>query len=278
MIIFQKICIGIILLFSVLNNLSADENINQLQSDNSDTKGIKIINIWRNCSFVKKSEGVNCYLLNTGNGFILIDTGAALKNRQTGEDFVKELENAGCVPGKLNMIILTHADSDHVGYCTMLREKYGTRILMHRKEKTAAEKGDMFQSREKTGVLTKTLIRVIFFFYKKIYDIEVPEFSPDILVDDDYDLSAYGIGAKILHLPGHSSGSIGILTYDGNLFCGDLFTNLEKPELNSLVDDSDAMKASLEKIKKLQILKVYPGHGKPFSMNEYLYNIDKEKL
>ncbi|HWR70506.1 MAG TPA: MBL fold metallo-hydrolase, partial [Dehalococcoidia bacterium] len=54
---------------------------------------------------------VNCYLIETDSGFVLIDTGAS--NRR--KDIEKELESAGCKPGDLKLIILTHGDFDHMG-------------------------------------------------------------------------------------------------------------------------------------------------------------------
>ncbi|RLF33000.1 MAG: MBL fold metallo-hydrolase, partial [Thermoplasmata archaeon] len=88
----------------------------------------------------------------------------------------------------------------------------------------------------------------------------------DLYIDEGYDLSEYGLDAKVLHIPGHSKGSIGILTADGDLFCGDLFENKDKPVLNSIMDDLMAANASVEKLKSLNINTVYPGHGKPFPM------------
>ena len=83
---------------------------------------------------------------------------------------------------------------------------------------------------------------------------------PDVEVADGFDLSKYGLNAKVVHIPGHSKGSIGVLTDDGNLYCGDfLYTT---PGMN-FVDDMEARKASLEKLKKLPIRKIFPGHGKP---------------
>ena len=52
---------------------------------------------------------INCYLVKTDNRFILIDTGRA-KKRNIIE---KELEKAGCYPGNLRLILLTHGDFDH---------------------------------------------------------------------------------------------------------------------------------------------------------------------
>jgi len=94
-------------------------------------------------------------------------------------------------------------------------------------------------------------------------------FKPDLYIEDRYDLSEYGFYAKALHIPGHSKGSIGILTAGGDLFCGDLLENTDKPVLNSIIDDLAAANTSVGKLKSLKINTVYPGHGKPFPMDMF---------
>jgi glyoxylase-like metal-dependent hydrolase (beta-lactamase superfamily II) len=54
-------------------------------------------------------------------------------------------------------------------------------------------------------------------------------FKPDLYIDEGYDFSGYGFDAKVLELPGHSKGSIGTLMTSGDLFCGDLLVNTDKP-------------------------------------------------
>lgn len=94
-------------------------------------------------------------------------------------------------------------------------------------------------------------------------------FNPDVYVEDGHDLSEYGFDAKVLHIPGHSKDSIGILTASGNLFRGDLLTNMDNPALNSLIDDPLAANASVGKLKRLKINTIYHGHGKPFPMSSF---------
>ncbi len=53
----------------------------------------------------------------------------------------KELENAGCKPGNLQLIVLTHGDTDHAGNCAYLREKYGAQIAMHSDDSGMVERG-----------------------------------------------------------------------------------------------------------------------------------------
>ena len=59
---------------------------------------------------------VNCYLIETDTGYILIDTGCS--NKRT--ELEKELERAGCKPDNLKLIVLTHGDFDHTSNACLL--------------------------------------------------------------------------------------------------------------------------------------------------------------
>ena len=203
---------------------------------------------------------VNCYLVKTDDSYVMIDTGMPNK-RQVIE---KEIENAGCHPGELKLIILTHGDLDHTGNAAYFRKKYGTKIAMHHDDVGMVEHGDMFWSRKNPNVIVKVLSNQ--FFGLK----EVDRFVPDLTIEDGYDFSSFGFQAKALHLPGHTKGSIEILTCDNDLFCGDLLGNINNPSRFSLIDDSAEAEASIKKLKNLNIKTVYPGHGKPFPMSSLM--------
>jgi len=205
---------------------------------------------------------VNCYLIKTDIGHILIDTGCS--NRRTGLE--KELESAGCKPGNLKLIVLTHGDFDHTGNAAYLRKNFGTKIAMHYDDSGMVERGNMFWNRRKSNIFLRIIAPILFGFGKS------QRFKPDSYIEDGDDLSEHGFDAKVLHIPGHSKGSIGILTAGGELFCGDLLENKDKPVINSIMDDSVAANASVEKLKSLKIDTVYPGHGKPFPIRVYINN------
>ena len=203
---------------------------------------------------------VNCYLVRTGDGFVLIDTGSTSKRGV----IEKELESAGCQPGNLRLIVLTHGDFDHCGNAAYLRKKFGTQIAIHKDDSGMVERGDMLWNRNKQNILIRIIFKLFFRLSKS------DRFKPDLYIDDGYDFSGYGFDAKVLDIPGHSQGSIGILTASGDLFCGDLLANIAKPEVWSIIDDSVAAHASVEKLKRLQINTVYPGHGQPFAMELFM--------
>ena len=137
---------------------------------------------------------------------------------------------------------------------------------MHNGDSGMVERGNMFWNRKKSNILIKMIAPILFRFGKS------QRFKPDSYIGDGDDLSEHGFDAKILHIPGHSKGSIGILTSGGDLFCGDLLENTDKPDLNSIMDDRTAANASVEKLKSLEINTVYPGHGKLFPMDMFATN------
>ncbi len=201
---------------------------------------------------------VNCYLLQAGDGYVLIDTGAP-----NAWDILRgELDSLNCQPGTLNLIVLTHGDFDHIGNAAHIRAVFGSRIAMHADDARVAEVGDMFVNRKKSNFILSALIPRLIGFGKS------EQFTPDALLEDGSALSEYGFEARVIAIPGHSKGSIGILTPDGHFFCGDLFDNTKKPALNSLIDDRDAALQSAAKLSSLRIRTVYPGHGKPFLMDQ----------
>ena len=199
---------------------------------------------------------VNCYLIETVTGFTLIDTGSSNGRARLQQ----ELASAGCRPGKLGLIVLTHGDFDHTGNAAYLRKEFDARIAMHRDDSGMAERGDMFYNRSKGGVLLRTMAPLLFGFGRS------KRFKPDRYIDEGLDLSEYGLDAKVRHLPGHSKGSIVVVTAAGDLFCGDLLVNNGRPALNRLIDDRAQAEASLERLADLGIKTVYPGHGRPFPM------------
>jgi glyoxylase-like metal-dependent hydrolase (beta-lactamase superfamily II) len=201
---------------------------------------------------------VNCYLLEAASGFVLIDTGNSA-NRKT---LLQELECTGCTPGKLKLILLTHGDFDHTGNAAYLRSMYKAPVAMHAGDVPMGETGDMFANRKKPNRLIRALVPLFTGFRK------TERFTPDVLVEDGSALSGYGIDARILSIPGHSKGSIGILSARNELFCGDLLQNTQKPAPTSLVDDADQLSASIQRLNEMEVGSVYPGHGKPFRLSE----------
>ena len=224
-------------------------------------------------------KGVNTYLLKSKNGYILVDAGGPLVldkgTVDRGTLLEKALEKEGCSPHNLHLIILTHGDLDHAFYAPRIKNKYNTKIAIHKNDSYLVNKptiNDFMNSFKYRSFIYKIVFRLM---NSKIYETGIKQlgdfetFSPDILIDDNFHLSDFGVQGEVLHIPGHTLGSIGILTKDNHLISGDVFANIKKPEIASNAHDFKLLSCSVDKLKKIKINKVYPGHGEPFMFDGY---------
>ena len=208
---------------------------------------------------------VNCYLVKGEPGFLLVDTGGSNARRE----LEAALSQAGCQPGDLKLIVLTHGDFDHTGNAAYLRRKFVARIAMHPDDAGMAERGDMFWNRKKGSPLFRLFAALLFRFGPE------NRFTADLWLKDGDDLSPHGFPATVLSIPGHSKGSLGVLTASGDLLSGDLFDNTHSPVLNAIMDNLEAAHSSVSKLSQMTIHTVYPGHGKPFPMEDYSFTNPK---
>ena len=202
---------------------------------------------------------VNAYLIETDRGFVLVDTGMR-SHRATLE---KRLAEAGCTPGALSLILITHGDADHIGNAAYLRSTFAAPIAMNHGDVGMTSKGDIFAGRQRPGWFARTILPI----FARVR--EEDRFEPDVLVDEDSNLADYGLPeARVLLLRGHSSGSIALLLADGSLVCGDVLENRSKPRLGSIMDDVSQAQASVDRLRTMSVTTVYPGHGTPFEMDD----------
>jgi hydroxyacylglutathione hydrolase len=211
-------------------------------------------------------DGTNCYLVKLDDGYILIDTNFPF---QRGE-LEAALQKEGCRPGNLKLIVATHGDIDHTGNCVYLREKYAVRIAMHAGDTEMCLKDGITRERGKLPEDFPRLLMVLWLL-KGLWRFTIRQallgkpfepFEPDLLLEEGQSLAEYGFDATVLYTPGHSQGSISILTAAGDLICGDMFNNVGGRILIS------AEEGGFERLKALGIKAVYPGHGEPFLMEK----------
>jgi hydroxyacylglutathione hydrolase len=200
--------------------------------------------------------GVNCYLLRSPKGFLLVDAGLSTRRKV----LLEAIERVGCKPENLKFVLLTHGDADHAGNGAFLQKQFHVPVGMHHDDFGMVERGDMNWNRKPKADQMSLVMKVLGALVRLVSRRRFETFTPDVAVGDGYDLSQYGFNGKVVHIPGHSRGSVGVLMDNGYLFCGDfLYT---APGL-SFVDDAEARARSLLKLRKLNVKKVFPGHGKP---------------
>jgi glyoxylase-like metal-dependent hydrolase (beta-lactamase superfamily II) len=226
-------------------------------------------------------DGVNCYLAKSAGNFILFDTaGHTILDKQftnRRESLQKGLDQAGCTSENLKLVILTHGDNDHVTNATYIKQNYNTKIAMHAAD-LALVQNPTIDLVMKSFNYRSAIYKLVFKLMKNkiekgtmkiLKDFE--KFTPDILIDETFNLSAYGFDGKIVHVPGHTAGSIGALMANGAFIAGDTFVNNSKPEIAPNALDFKVLNNSVDKLNLLDIETVYPGHGNPFDFKEIKY-------
>ncbi|NVM19183.1 MAG: MBL fold metallo-hydrolase [Candidatus Lokiarchaeota archaeon] len=237
-----------------------------LKTQDLDTRGNYTIKETSEYLTIIGLKSVNCYLLKQGDKYILIDSGLS-RNRVEVE---KMIEQSGCKQGDLKLILATHGDPDHAGNCAYIRNKYSSKIAMHYEDLGMVELGDFTWNRNLNllmKILGKVFIRLLGLRLKK-----EDRFKPDIILDDGQSLNEYGFNITVYNLPGHSKGSLGFLTSEGDFFCGDLLMNKKIPTRTNLIVDKETFERSIDRLKMLDINMVYPGHGNPFPIKDFLDN------
>jgi len=101
--------------------------------------------------------------------------------------------------------------------------------------------------------------------------ITIPTTKADIILyDSDVLLNEYGIAGRILYTPGHTLGSISVLLDSGEVFAGCLAHNrlpfTFRPSLPIYAENLNLVKESWRKLIDAGAKMVFPGHGKPFSV------------
>ena len=177
----------------------------------------------------------NIYLL----GDVVIDTG-------TGFNFTRLydiLKRLGKGFDSFKLIINTHCHFDHIGGNGYF---YNAKVAMHEKDAVYVENGD----REMTEA--------------DFFDGKLNHTKVDIKLKDADEIA----GLRVIHTPGHTPGSICL--YDESkkiLFTGDtVFADgVGRTDLKG--GDEKEMEKSLEKLSRLEIEKILPGHGEPVLKN-----------
>ena len=191
---------------------------------------------------------VNCYLLRLGDKSVLVDCA----NPNSQDKLLALLSRHNLTPDDLDMVLLTHNHPDHSGTALWFREHYGLPIAMHPLDTTVAP----LKSEGVGGFLLGTASKAAVGSTEKLL--------PDILLENGQSLKEYGFPATVIHLPGHTAGSVGILLDGKRLLCGDHYMNFVGPHLAYIAEDFDRLRISERKLLLHPIDTVFPGHGKPF--------------
>lgn len=210
---------------------------------------------------------VAAYLVDTEDGVTVIDSGLP----GHWNDLVTELRAMGRTLGDIRGAVLTHGDSDHIGFAERLRRETGVRVYVHALDADRA-RGSSKPKAALGSVRALPLIR--FFLYGLRKRGWRPEYLTEVTDVADGDVLPLPGAPRIISLPGHSPGSIAVHVPSANaVFVGDALTTRNVLTGRTGVapapftDDPQAALASLGRLTDVEAGWVLPGHGAPWRGN-----------
>ncbi len=191
----------------------------------------------------------NCFVLTCAGGeACVIDPGG------NAEGIAAQLEEQG---GKLAYILCTHGHIDHVEAAGELKAACGGRIVLHRADLPLWRKLDA---------------------QARVFGLPPPPPlpAPDVLLDGDGTLPLAGGSIGVLHVPGHSPGSVAYVFPEARIaFNGDTVFAMGVGRTDLWGGDTDALRQSLvEKIFTLgDDVVLHSGHGPAATVAEARPNL-----
>ncbi len=199
--------------------------------------------------------GANVYLL-VDDDLTLVDTG--FKGR--AGQILRHIAKLGYSHSNIERIIITHYHADHIGSLAELKRITKASVIAHPADAPYIDGRLPQPGPARPKWLNKALASS-----QKVW-ATVPV-GVDILINDGDELPILG-GIKILHVPGHTPGSICLFVQSKRLvIVGDVIANrfgLRLPSLAFTVDLAQEM-VSVKKIASLDFDVICFGHGLPLT-------------
>jgi len=207
---------------------------------------------------------VAVYLVDTAEGVTVIDAGLPGHWRE----LLAELESMGRTLADVKGVILTHGDSDHLGFAERLRRDHGVPVFVHPGDADRAKGG----SKPAAGKQSMGLAMLGFLAYTlRKKGLRTTYLGETVDARDGETLDLPG-APVVIGLPGHSPGSIAIhVPLVDAVFVGDglatrhVLTGRTGPQPAPFTDEPDQAVASLRALVATGATWVLPGHGAPWS-------------
>lgn len=207
---------------------------------------------------------VAAYVVDTPEGITLVDAGLPGHWR----DLQEELASLGKTPDDIRGLVLTHGDSDHVGFAERLRREHGVPVYVHEADAHRARTGE--HPKVAMGPMRAGPALRFFAYALRKNGLRTTHVREVTEVQDGDVLDLPG-APEIVGVPGHSPGSVAVhIPRVDALFVGDALTTRHVllgsagPQPAPFTDDPQLALESLDKIADLHASWVLPGHGTPW--------------
>jgi len=178
---------------------------------------------------------------------VLIDT-AYLADWEETE---RILASVGVDSRRVDRIITTHCHCDHIGGHQLVQQRSGCDIAVHRIGKHFMDTGDDWSP------------------WWRYFQQKASFFDATVALEDGDRVAVGRHEFTVVHTPGHAADHT-VLYHPKErlLISSDLLWESDMAVINLRVEGSAAvftMLSSLDRIASLEVRRVYPGHGRPFS-------------
>lgn len=208
---------------------------------------------------------VAVYLVDAPAGVTVIDAGLAGQ----WKEFLAELDAMGRSLDDVRGVVLTHGDSDHIGFAERLRRDHGVPVYVH--EADAARARGEESTKPAWGHMKLGAVARFLWYAMRKNGLKTTPITEVVPVRDGEVLDLPG-SPRVIGLPGHSPGSIAIHVPSVDaVFVGDalttrhVLTGAAGPQPAPFTDDPDGAVASLARLQGLGATWVLPGHGTPWN-------------
>ncbi len=195
----------------------------------------------------------NAFLLSGKKGSILVDT---------GPEKYRERVLEACRGQDVRLVFLTHGHFDHCQRAAGIAWSLGCPLALGREDIPLLAQG------EKRQVFGRGFHGRLFAMASNhnITHSKIQQTHPDVALTDGMVLEAYGVAGRVIALPGHTAGSMGLLLHSGELFAGDAMMNFFRPSLPWCYENFQEAGETVAKIRNIAPSKVYFGHGAPSAL------------
>jgi glyoxylase-like metal-dependent hydrolase (beta-lactamase superfamily II) len=198
----------------------------------------------------------------------MIDAGP----RGTAPSFFRSLGRYGIAPGQIRLIIITHVHFDHVGSLHAIQQQCNCPVLVHQTEAELLSRGRVVLP-PGTHRLTHQLVRLANRhprLVKQLFRFE--PVTPDRVITGPLNLTPLGFDAHVFPTPGHTPGSLTMITASGQAFVGDLAVNYllggRGPYWPPFGDSRRLIRDSWQTLRNHGATNIYPAHGRPFRIEK----------
>jgi glyoxylase-like metal-dependent hydrolase (beta-lactamase superfamily II) len=211
------------------------------------------------------SDYVNSYLVEDAAGVTIVDAGLPGHWRELEAELSRMDRSLDDVRG----VVLTHGDTDHIGFAERLRQRHGVAVYIHELD-AARARGEIRKPNTGWGPIKVRPLMGFLWYSARHGGLRIQPVAEVATVTDGAMLDLPG-APRIVHLPGHTPGSVAVHVPEVDaVFVGDAMTTRNvltgqtgpRPAPFTLQPQEAA--ASIARLVDVHATWVLPGHGPPW--------------